>query len=99
MNEVRKKQLASKEAYLQEFENLQREAEDIYQIYKNVNEMVVVQGETIDKIEENVEAASDNVSQGAQHLEQALKYKQYGYPLLGSIVGKLFKHFNLIKWR
>jgi syntaxin 17 len=86
---IRKKQLESKEAYLHEFENLQREVEDIYEIYKDVNEMVVVQGEAVDKIEENVEHAEVNVEQGAQQLQQALKYKQYGYPLLGGLFGMM----------
>ena len=89
MEEVKRKQLESKEAYLQEFENLQKECSDIYEIYKNVNEMVVAQGEQVEIISNNTEEAQLNVESGTEHLKTALKYKKTMYPILGAGLGMM----------
>lgn len=89
MDEVRRKHLESKEAYLQEFENLQRECSDIYEIYKNVNQMVVAQGEQVEVIANNTEEAQINVESGTEHLKTALKYKKTMYPILGAGLGMM----------
>ncbi|CAO1402917.1 unnamed protein product [Diamesa serratosioi] len=89
MDELRRKQLESKEKYLQEFENLQKECSDIYEIYKNVNEMVVSQGEQVEVISNNTEEAQMNVESGTEHLKTALKFKKTMYPILGAGLGMI----------
>ncbi|CAO1374367.1 unnamed protein product [Diamesa serratosioi] len=89
MNEFRRKQLDSKEAHLQEFENLQQDCSDIFEIYKNVNEMLVAQGEQVEDILINTEEAKMNVEGGTNYLKMAARYKKTMYPILGAGLGMI----------
>lgn len=80
-------QLRSREACLHEFENLQREIEDIHDIFHKLNGQVVEQGEDIVHIEENVEVAKVDVVEAEKSLKQALSYKKAMYPLCGAVLG------------
>lgn len=64
---------------LQEQEQAVRQLEsdinDVNQIFKDLGQLVHEQGETIDSIEASVEHTSNFVSQGAQQLREAGRYK------------------------
>lgn len=47
------------------------------------------QGESVERVENNVEAAHANVTEGEKMLCQAVKYKQGMYPLLGALLGSV----------
>lgn len=47
------------------------------------------QGESVERVENNVEAAHVNVTEGEKMLCQAVKYKQGMYPLLGALLGSV----------
>lgn len=80
-------QLRSREACMQEFENLQREIEDIHDIFHKLNGQVVEQAENVVHIEENVEVAKVDVVEAEKSLRQALSYKKAMYPLCGAVLG------------
>lgn len=80
-------QLRSREACLHEFENLQREIEDIHDIFHKLNGEVMEQGNDIVHIEENVEVAKVDVAEAEKSLKQALSYKKAMYPLCGAVLG------------
>lgn len=80
-------QLRSREACLHEYENLQREIEDIHDIFHKLNGHVVEQREDIVHIEENVDVARVDVMEAEKSLKQALTYKKAMYPLCGAILG------------
>lgn len=79
--------LRSREACLEEFENLQREIEDIHEIFHKLGGEVVQQAEHITQIEENVEVAKVDVEAAEKSLKQALTYKKAMYPLCGAVLG------------
>lgn len=79
--------LQSRQACLEEFENLQREIEDIHDIFHKLNGDVVEQAESISQIDENVSAAQVDVHEAEKSLRQALTYKQAMYPLCGAVLG------------
>lgn len=72
---------------MQEFENLQREIEDIHDIFHKLNGQVVEQAENVVHIEENVEVAKVDVVEAEKSLRQALSYKKAMYPLCGAVLG------------
>lgn len=79
--------LKSHEACLAEFENLHREVEDLYDMFKKFDETVHIQKDDVNVIEENIEVAHVNVIQGESNLRTALKYKKAIYPLAGALLG------------
>lgn len=85
--EVSEHQLRQREACLQEFENLQREIEDIHDIFNKLNGTVIEQKEPVAVVAENVEVAQVMVEEGEQQLKQALTYKRAMYPLCGAMLG------------
>lgn len=80
-------QLRSREACLAEFENLQREVEDIHELFFKLNGEVVMQKEDVEAVEENVAVARVDVEAAEKSLRQALKYKKAMYPLCGAVLG------------
>lgn len=80
-------QMRSREACLEEYENLQREIVDIHDIFHKLNGHVVEQREDIVVIEENVEEAKVDVEAAEKSLRQALTYKKAMYPLCGAVLG------------
>lgn len=79
--------LESRKACLEEFENLQREIEDIHDIFSKLNGQVVEQKDSVIQTEENVEEAKVQVEEGEKQLKQALTYKKAMYPLCGAVLG------------
>lgn len=77
----------SRKACLEEFENLQREIEDIHVIFTHLNGEVAEQGQSVAQVEENVEEAQVQVEAGEKQLRQALTYKKAMYPLCGAVLG------------
>lgn len=80
-------QLRSREACLAEFENLQREIEDIQDLFCKLNGTVVEQKADVDAVENNVVEAQVHVEEAEKQLRQALTYKKAMYPLCGAILG------------
>lgn len=80
-------QLETRKACLQEFENLQREVEDLHGMYKCVSELVHEQGESVDAVADNAEEALENTQAAESHLRRALTYKKAMYPIVGALVG------------
>lgn len=85
--ELSEHQLRSRQACLAEFENLQREIEDIHQMFHTLHGTVDEQAENVTAVAENVEDAAINVEQGEKQLKQALTYKKAMYPLCGAALG------------
>lgn len=85
--ELNEHQLRSREACLAEFENLQREIEDIQDLFCKLNGQVVEQKDDVTAVEENVEEAQVQVEEAEKQLRQALTYKKAMYPLCGAILG------------
>lgn len=80
-------QLKSQQACLEEFENLQREVEDLHSIFQKFGGQVEEQKEFVDHIEKDVVETAENVAQGEGHLRQALKYQKTMYPICGALLG------------
>lgn len=70
-----------------EFENLQREIEDIQDLFCKLNGSVVEQKEDVQAVEENVVETQVHVEEAEKSLRQALIYKKAMYPLCGAILG------------
>lgn len=80
-------QLETRKACLQEFENLQREVEDLHFMFKNVSELVHDQSESVDAVADNAEEALENAQVAESQLKKALTYKKAMYPIVGALVG------------
>lgn len=85
--ELNEHQLRSREACLAEFENLQREIEDIQDLFCKLNGTVIEQKDDVQAVEENVIEAQVQVEEAEKQLRQALTYKKAMYPLCGAILG------------
>lgn len=80
-------QLRMREACMIEHENLQREIEDIHDLFFKLNGTVNEQKEDVTAVEDNVEAANTQVEEAEKQLKQALTYKKAMYPLCGAVLG------------
>ncbi|KAL5291627.1 STX17 family protein [Megaselia abdita] len=80
-------QLETRKACLQEFENLQREVEDLHSTFKTVSELVHDQSESVDAVADNAEEALENAQVAESQLRRALTYKKAMYPIVGALVG------------
>lgn len=80
-------QLRQREACLAEFENLQREVEDIHDLFHKLNGTVAEQKDDVQAVEDNVATARVDVEEAEKSLRQALTYKKAMYPLAGAILG------------
>lgn len=66
--------IREKEDVLNRVEALNKDIEDVQDIFHDLNQMVVQQKEYVDNIEVNVEVANENVSGGLRHLIKATRY-------------------------
>lgn len=79
--------MRSREACLAEFENLEREIEDIQDLFIKLNGSVIEQKTDVQAVEDNVVEAQVHVEEAEKSLRQALTYKKAMYPLCGAILG------------
>lgn len=77
LNELREREQAVKK--------MEGDIYEVNQIFKELATMVHSQGEVIDSIEANVEAATMNVSEGTQ---QVAKARDYQVSVLNSVLNK-----------
>uniref|UniRef100_A0AAG5D5S2 t-SNARE coiled-coil homology domain-containing protein n=1 Tax=Anopheles atroparvus TaxID=41427 RepID=A0AAG5D5S2_ANOAO len=80
-------ELQQREECFRQMEHLQREMEDIQELYQKVHELVHEQGETVTRVEENVDVTQIQVEAGVTALQKALAYKKAVYPLAGAFLG------------
>lgn len=85
--EMNEHQLRSREACLAEFEHLQREIEDIQELFCKLNGTVIEQKTDVQAIEDNVVESQVHIEEAEKSLRQALTYKKAMYPLCGAILG------------
>lgn len=78
--ELNEHQLRTREACLNEFENLQREIEDIQELFVKLNGSVVEQKDDVQAVETNVIETHEHVEAAEKSLRQALTYKKAMYP-------------------
>lgn len=78
--ELDEHQLRTREACLHEFENLQREIEDIQELFVKLNGSVVEQKDDVEVVETNVIETHEHVEAAEKSLRQALSYKKAMYP-------------------
>ena len=77
---------------LEDLEKLEEDIKDINNIYKNINDIINIQGEAIDTIEENMDKIVTQVEHSTDKISDALSYyesyKYYQYVLYGfAIIG------------
>ncbi|KAE8745735.1 hypothetical protein FOCC_FOCC007531 [Frankliniella occidentalis] len=77
------------EEYVQSWERLRDDIEDLHGIYADLHTLTQAQGEIVDNIGDNVSDAAEHIQQGTLNLKRALKYKAAMYPLMGAAVGTL----------
>ncbi|KAK3913227.1 Syntaxin-17 [Frankliniella fusca] len=77
------------EEYVQSWERLHNDIQDLHEVYSILHSLTEAQGEVVNNIDDNVSAATENVHQGNLNLKRALKYKSAMYPLMGAAVGTL----------
>uniref|UniRef100_A0A2M4AHV8 Putative snare protein pep12/vam3/syntaxin 7/syntaxin 17 n=1 Tax=Anopheles triannulatus TaxID=58253 RepID=A0A2M4AHV8_9DIPT len=83
----REAELQQREECLRQMTHLQRDMEDIQELYQKVHVLVNEQGESVTKVEQNVELAQVEVEAGVTALRKALEYKKAVYPLAGALLG------------
>ncbi|XP_025408670.1 syntaxin-17-like isoform X2 [Sipha flava] len=67
--------------------NVERDMQDIQDLFRDLSKLVNEQKEDVGKIETHVEATQENVIQAEQSLHKAAKLKKMSYPLIGAVVG------------
>lgn len=85
--ELNEYQLKSRISLMNEMESLENDFRDLFDCFQQVHVMVHDQAEPVERIANNVVETEIHVSQGTQHLRQALKYKKAAYPLVGALIG------------
>lgn len=85
--QLQEHQLIARQACLKEFENLQREVQDLHSMFQDVRVLVHDQAESVQVIADNAEEALENVQIAESHLQQALAYKKAMYPVMGALLG------------
>lgn len=58
---------------LNKVENMQKNVDDLHEMYHNLNEMVGSQAENVENIEKTVDSAHQNVERGTKELAKAHK--------------------------
>uniref|UniRef100_A0A8D8W7B3 Syntaxin-17 n=1 Tax=Cacopsylla melanoneura TaxID=428564 RepID=A0A8D8W7B3_9HEMI len=71
----------------EEMERLESDVQDVKEIFTHLGQLVHEQGESVNRIEDNIETAHENVKEGEKQLARAARYKASMYPLFGAIVG------------
>lgn len=64
--------------YDQEIDKLSEGMTTIHGLFKQMNEIVMHQGEVVDRIDYNIETAMVHVAKGKRQLEQAKEYQEHG---------------------
>lgn len=80
-------QLKARATFLHDMENIENELAGLFEVFKQVHEMVHDQAEPIERISDNVADTQVSVHEGTSHLRTALKYQKAAYPLMGAIIG------------
>ncbi|XP_060535153.1 syntaxin-17 [Cylas formicarius] len=74
---------------LDRVQDIQRDADDLHEVYKELHSMVNEQGEVVTRVEMNVDTTQENVNSGLRHLIEAHKIKSVAYPATGAFIGTL----------
>jgi syntaxin 16 len=64
--------------YDQEIDKLSEGMTTIHQLFKQMNDVVMHQGEVVDRIDYNIDVAMKHVSRGKDHLVKAKEYQEHG---------------------
>lgn len=64
--------------YDQEIDKLSEGMTSIHSLFKQMNEIVMHQGEVVDRIDYNIDVAMKHVSRGKTNLVQAKEYQEHG---------------------
>ena len=64
--------------YDQEIDKLSEGMVSIHSLFKQMNDIVVHQGEVVDRIDYNIDTAMKHVSKGKVHLVKAKDYQEHG---------------------
>lgn len=72
---------------LKSWDNLQREVQDIHQLFEEYALMVQQQKEKTDAMDDSVEEALENVKEGTSHIARAARYSFSVYPIAGAVIG------------
>lgn len=64
--------------YDQEIDKLAEGMTTIHHLFKQMNDIVLHQGEVVDRIDYNIETAMKHVSRGKGHLVKAKEYQEHG---------------------
>ncbi|KAJ3660392.1 hypothetical protein Zmor_004842 [Zophobas morio] len=86
LDEIKLKQ---RQELLEDVENVQRDAQDLNEIFTQLNQMVESQRENVDKVEESVDNTQENVQSGLRQLVKAHKLKTAAYPVTGAFIGTM----------
>ncbi|XP_044269307.1 syntaxin-17 [Tribolium madens] len=81
--------LRQRQELLNEVETVQRDTEDLNQIFTHLNEMVEGQREQVEHVEETIEESKENVQSGFKQLVKAHKLKTAVYPVTGAFLGSM----------
>lgn len=80
-------QLKARSILLHDMENIENELSGLFEVFKQVHDLVHDQAEPIERISENVADTQISVHEGTSHLRTALKYQKAAYPLFGAVIG------------
>ncbi|XP_059351620.1 syntaxin-17-like [Daphnia carinata] len=69
------------------YQNLQKDIEELHDLFSEFSHQVNTQETTVSNIEENVEAALEDVKEGQQNLAKAARFKTTLYPFTGALIG------------
>ncbi|XP_046643546.1 syntaxin-17-like [Daphnia pulicaria] len=72
---------------LETYEDLQKDIEELHDLFSEFAQQVHTQGSTVSNIESNVDDALENVKEGQQNLAKAAKFKATMYPVTGALIG------------
>ncbi|XP_050295770.1 syntaxin-17 [Anthonomus grandis grandis] len=81
--------LEEAQARLNRVEEIQRNAEDLEEIHRDLHSMVKDQGDQINEVEINVASAQEHVYAGFKDIVKAHKLNAVAYPATGAFVGTL----------
>ncbi len=65
----------------QEIQHIARSIEELAEVFKELNVLVVDQGTLLDRIDHNVDMTLDTVKEGVKHLESAEKSQKSARPM------------------
>ncbi|KAI9564399.1 hypothetical protein GHT06_008138 [Daphnia sinensis] len=80
-------EIEQRKAQFDTYQNLQKDIEELHDLFAEFSHQVNTQETTVSNIEENVEAALEDVKEGQQNLAKAAKFKTTLYPLTGALIG------------